>query len=119
MRNLYQLMESFCTRKLAEQLYVDCVDPDRALADWNAAQNFVARNQGFVLAMVTCFPARLAQQLSGTTKFASIGDTNTVTIELLLDYKSFDRLCGRDVWDALYQRIQKCLPVTHGPIRFH
>ena len=111
------LVVEFCTRKLAQQLYecVECSHCDRAATDWFVAKWFVKMNYGTVDLIMAKFRTLVAEdQICSTTVI-----DNTLFLGLRFSYESFDHLCGRDVWDKLYQSLKKQMPNSiHTRIRF-
>jgi len=99
--NLHQTVTEFCIRKLAQILY-DCVEysqSDRALTDWQTAEDFVRRNPHVVDLICQLFET----QLSAVHK-------------LNCDFKTFDEFCGRAVWTGLYQPLKKWLGLPYKPV---
>lgn len=86
----------FCVRKLAEILYqcVACSHANRAALDWRTAENFVQSNKPTLDAIHDCFQS-------------SCGQTQ--------DYEAFDKICGRAVWDGMYQPLQEILGLPYKP----
>ena len=96
--NEYKTVRNFCVRKLAQILY-ECVaysHEDRALADWRTAEWFVNNNPGIVDVVYDLFMAR-ASALKPP----------------IFDFEVFDKLCGRAVWNAMFQPMEKQLGLSH------
>lgn len=96
----HQIVREFCIRKLARILY-DCLGyshSDRALADWQTAKEFVTDNHHIV------------------NLIAKILELRMLTQEPACDFETFDRICGRDVWDGMYQPLQKLLKLPYRPM---
>ena len=115
MKTIGQLVEEHCTRKLAQILYerAGCSQEDRALLDWQTAENFVRMNSIFVDSIVRDFISQQAsEQISGMTQAASI-----IILRLDMAYENFDRLCGQAVLDNLYRMIRPLLRTPYTGIR--
>ena len=95
--NFYDCVRRFCVMKLARILYdcVDCSVSDRAFLDWYVAEGFVFANAHITDLIVALFKARRAE----------VGAVNE-------DFATFERLCGRAVWDGFYQPFRKTLNFT-------
>jgi len=113
--NLWDYVAALCTKKLADVLFhnVDCSHEDRATVDWLTAEAFVVKNPGAVDVVCLRFVARSAL-LGQDFRKVAIWD-----VPVDLRYEAFDRLCGRIVWDLLYQKIRRKFPSNLYPnIRF-
>ncbi len=96
--NFKECVRRFCVEKLARILY-DCVASsagNRALLDWFTAERFVLAN-GHITDLVTAFYRAELLRISRDAEFAS-----------------FDRLCGRAVWDSFYQPLRRELRLSFG-----
>lgn len=113
---LRDLFEQFCVRRLASVLY-ECVafsHADRAEADWLTAEEFVRKNQGAVNIILKRLISRMPpaqDQISGGTLVDKV--------PFDINYDKFVSMCGRDVWDLLYQPLKRWLGVPHDPPRPH
>lgn len=94
----YEEVREFCIRKLAQVLYecVSCSHHDRAMLDWLTAERFIASNKAVMDRIYDRFHAK-TKPLPGSA-----------------DYETFDRVCGRVVWDSLYQPLRQSLNLPHG-----
>jgi len=119
MRTLEQLVKEFCVRKLARILY-DCVSVQegtkRELIDWYTAESFVEKNLETVRLIGSGFISGLLTEASLWTKDVN---SNSLVLHLDLSFELFDRLCGRNVWDKLYQPIKMCLLTSVPYTRIH
>ena len=99
-----------CVTKLAQQLYecVNCANQDRAQIDWNWALGFVESAPQLVDAIVAEFVGGLARE--------QLADILPATLSL--EYPAFDRLCGRAVWDRMFQQLKHQLLYPYTNIRF-
>lgn len=116
METLRVLVRRFCVIKLAQILYecVECERSDRAVADWLAAERFVVTNPDTIEAIASRFMTMLQQ---GNFVHSSLDITETL-VSNLGGYETFNRFCGRVVWDLLYQRIRGVLTLPHTCVRF-
>lgn len=117
MKTIGHLIEGYCAKKLAQILYdnVGCLQEDRALLDWQLAENFVRMNSTFADTMVRAFICQQAvEQISGLTQAAEI-----ISLRLDMSYENFERLCGKAVWDNLYQKIRPLLRTPYTYIRLN
>ena len=96
----YAEVREFCIRKLACILSecVACSHTDRAMLDWLTAEQFVNTNKAMVDGIYDFFSAATASP-SGQVQ----------------DFEAFNRLCGRAVWDGLYQPLRKVLGLPYRP----
>jgi len=96
----YAEVREFCIRKLAQILYecVGCSHTDRERLDWLTAEQFVDVNKATVDGIYDCFQAATAIQA-----------------DQVQDFETFNRLCGRAVWDSLYHPLQKVLRLPYQP----
>ena len=88
--NPHEVVERFCVRKLAHILFenVFCSHEKRDHLDWFTAQGFVQNHSHIVHLIYRIFQLQIDK--------AGI---------LAPDFNDFDTLCGRAVWDGLYQSI--------------
>ncbi|OGZ62739.1 MAG: hypothetical protein A2639_02785 [Candidatus Staskawiczbacteria bacterium RIFCSPHIGHO2_01_FULL_34_27] len=111
------LVRKFCIRKLAQILY-ECVETnttDRALLDWFTAESAFDKIH-WSSQMSGIFLMALAEEFdrkANTERRQAKIDPNVI------NYETFDRLCGRAVWDYLYQPCKGMLPKEYTKIRFH
>ena len=101
--NFNECVRRFCVEKLARILYdcVACSGGDRALLDWLTAERFVLANQDRVDLIVAMYRAELITTKRGES------------------FASFDRLCGRAVWDGFYQPLRKELRLSLGDVPYY
>lgn len=104
--NITQLVREFCVRKLAQILYdnVECSVADRALLDWTTAEVFVDAHRHFVDRMSRALVSDAVHDKLYGSKAESNG---TVLLHFIISFADFERVCGRDVWDDLYQPFQR------------
>ena len=94
----YEEVREFCVRKLAQVLY-ECVassHQDRAMLDWLTAERFIAANKQNMDRIYDRFC------------------TKTKALTECVGYEIFDQVCGRAVWDSLYQPLRQSLSLPHG-----
>lgn len=98
----YEQVREFCIQKLARILYdcVVCSHSARDKLDWFTAQKFVDGNKATVDDIRECFQRAIAM----------------LPAEQVQDFEAFDRVCGRAVWDKLYQPLQRALQLPYRPI---
>ena len=96
--NVYETVKEFCVRKLAQILYdcLECSASDRALHDWLTAERFVNSNSGTVSLIVEILKSQLPIAQDYT-------------------FETFDKICGRAVWDGMYQPLKRQLWLTYYP----
>jgi hypothetical protein len=94
----YEEVREYCIRKLARILSecVACSHSDRAMLDWLTAEQWVNTNKTIVDGIYDCFQAAAA-----------------ISPDQVQGFETFDRLCGRAVWDSLYQPLQKVLELPY------
>lgn len=94
-------VRTFCIQKLARILYdcVACSHADRGLFDWLAAEQFIDANKPTVDGIYDCFRA--------ATEMPAGQDQG---------FETFDRICGRAVWDSLYQPLRRNLDLPRRAI---
>ena len=113
-----ELVERYCVQKLASILY-ECLefsDADRAETDWLTAENFVKRHPESVERIVDTFIDYAEEHQSFELSIMS-DDTSVEAALSDFSYDMFVEICGREVWDCLYQpfRIQSGLPYNRYP----
>lgn len=94
----YEEVREFCIRKLAQNLYecVACSHRDRAMLDWLTAERFVASNKKVMDRICDHFYAK------------------TKSMTECAGYETFDSVCGRMVWDSLYQPLRQSLNLPYA-----
>ena len=117
MQDFRAMVREFTIRKLANDLYsnVETSCEDRALLDWLTAESVVDKIH-WLSVMPPLFSSLLAREADPeafTARREVKIDPNNV------NYETFARLCGRNVWDFFYQPAKSMLPKEYTYIRFH
>jgi len=117
--DIVNAVRELCIRKLARILYdcVECSESDRALIDWRAAEQVVDANRHFVARMVQVL---VDDALWGASQRRTYKSGVTVQgvawLEFKFDPERFEQVCGKAVWDDLYQPMVLSSPYTR--VRF-
>jgi hypothetical protein len=98
-----------CKRRIADYLgTVECTENPRDKRDWYTACELLNKHEGIVREAV-----RILIQLPRSEPLAMIGD-----LRISCSYVTFDRLCGRMIWDA-FQQLRGSIPrPPYGAILF-
>jgi hypothetical protein len=96
-------IEEFCKRKIANLLgTVECSESPRDYRDWYTACGILEKDPNFVKLSVFLL---IKHHFDRPTAPGDVGDE----IEVASDYETFDRVCGREIWEQ-FRELRQNLP---------